>query len=46
MRIESQKPIDEPLKDSVASEIKGGTVLSVEPASSSSMGSNEHGKKN
>ncbi|KAG6507105.1 hypothetical protein ZIOFF_032446 [Zingiber officinale] len=46
MHIESQNVIDEPPKDSVASEITGGTVLPVEPASSSSTGSNEHGKKN
>lgn len=46
MHIESQKVIDEPPKDSVASEITAGTVLPVEPASSSSTGSNEHGKKN
>ncbi|KAG6507108.1 hypothetical protein ZIOFF_032449 [Zingiber officinale] len=35
MHIESQKVIDEPPKDSVASEIKGGTVLPIEPSSSS-----------
>ncbi|XP_042393691.1 BRAP2 RING ZnF UBP domain-containing protein 2-like [Zingiber officinale] len=46
MHIESQNVIDEPPKDSVASEITAGTVLPVEPASSSSTGSNEHGKKN
>ncbi|WOK95068.1 BRCA1-associated protein isoform X1 [Canna indica] len=47
MHIESQKVIDEPQDGSISSEVKGGTVLPVEPASSTSnIGSSKHGKKN
>ncbi|CAL9183396.1 BRAP2 RING ZnF UBP domain-containing protein 2 [Musa acuminata AAA Group] len=43
--IETQKVIDEPPDGSVASEIKGGTIIPVQSASSSS-GSNKQGRRN